>query len=97
MDFLERIEKNWESLNKDDKEARANGQLVGRYIKEPCADSYAVYRIVKENKKTVKIQAVSGIGDDWQIPYWGSQAVISKAYAQDSIAYRDNIEALFSK
>ena len=74
------FEKNWATLIQQDKEARANRILVGRYIEEGIADGSAVYVITKENKTTVRINHVTGLGDDYMIPYWGHEASIKKNY-----------------
>ena len=64
---------NFKKLQKQDKMAKKVGKLVGRYIDEPWADGNAFYVIVKENKTSVRIRVVTGIGDDWiilQPPNW---------------------------
>jgi len=90
-------EENWTKLQAADKQAKTCGSMVGRYIKEPFADGYAIYRIAKENKKSVRIEVVKGLGDDWVIPYWGKQAIIAKAYAQQKLDQRDFWATLASK
>jgi len=88
-EFFRKVEENWNKVQKKDEEAKAKGQLVGRYIREPYADGYAIYQIIRENKKSVRIRVVTGIGDDWHIPYWGVEVSIDKEYAIRNIAGRD--------
>lgn len=95
MDIVDRWNKNFQKLEKQDKEARDKGILVGRFIQESIADGYAYYQIVKENKATVKIQVVTDIGDDWSVPYWGKSTTIPKSYALKSLFLKDKTEALF--
>lgn len=90
------MKENQKQLDQIDSEAKANGELLWRYIQEPCADGYAVYQIVKVNKKTVRIRNCTGLGDDWVIPYWGGETTIGRDYAELKTKRKDNIEALFS-
>ena len=80
---------NLKQLEKQDKEAKRSDSLVGRYITEPVADGHAYYQIIKENKATVKIRLCVGLGDDWQVHYWGVEANIDKDYALQSLENRD--------
>lgn len=96
-ELLKKFDANMERMQATDKKAKAAGSLVGRYIQEPFADGYAYYLIFKENKKTVRIQRVTGIGDDWTIPYWGDTASISKDFAMQNIGRRDALHELFSR
>lgn len=92
-----RMDDKWAEIVELDELAEANNQLVGRYIREPFADGYAVYQITKQFEKTVHIQVVTGLGDDWRIPYWGDNAIIERSYAKESITRRMNMRKLFSK
>ncbi len=74
-------ESNWSKLEAIDHAARDRGELVGRIIKKGMADGYALYLITKENKATVRINHITGLGDDYMDSYWGKQANISKAFA----------------
>lgn len=82
-------DRNRESLDEQDKQAEMDGTMVGRYIEEGIADGCATYVIVKENKRTVKIRHVTGLGDDYMIGYWGKEATIHKAYAKTHLTCRD--------
>jgi len=88
---------NFRTLQAKDAEARAAGRIVGRYISEPFADGYAYYVVVQEKRATVIVKVVTGIGDDWTIPYWGTRASIQKSYALDNIKRRDTLDELFRK
>src|SRR5271157_5503662 len=69
-------EDNFRALQDKDAAAKKAGTIVGRFISEPFADGHAYYAIVKEKKTTVDIRVVTGIGDDWRIPYWGDKATV---------------------
>jgi len=94
--LIESWQKKIKEFEKTDREAKKQGQLVGRYIKESIADGYAYYKIVKEGKKSVEIRHIKGIGDDYMISYWGKQATINKDYAKKSIEFRDKLSEIFS-
>lgn len=96
-DFCQRVDANCKKIEEIDLEAKNKGTILHRFIYEPIADGYAVYQIVKENKKTVRIRVCNGIGDDWQVPYWGEEATITKTYAEGSLNRRDRISELFNK
>ena len=97
MDWIEQSKKNWEAINQCDKESSVKGELAGRYITEPIADGNAVYQIVRENKKTVRIQVCTGLGDDWVIPYFGEEATVDKSYVIRKISQREALKRLFAK
>lgn len=79
---------NLAALIKLDEEAERRGLYIGRYITHPIADGRAIYQIVSETKKKIKIVVVTGIGDDWVIPAWGSAATIDKKYADLEFSFR---------
>lgn len=87
----------YEMMEHQDKVSKGLGILPGRFISEPRGDGYAYYLIVKENKKTVRIERVTGLGDDWSIPMWGDAASIPKGYAEESLRRRDGLNALFGR
>lgn len=87
----------WDSLKRQDEEAKKAGTLVGRYIKEPYADGYAVYVITKVLKNSVKAVAQTDLGDGWVIPYWGVNATIGRKYVENSIKQREKRYEIFSK
>ena len=65
--LIEIWEANMRKVKEADKKAKEKGKLVGRYIDEPYADGAAIYKIIRENKNTVRIKVVVDIGDDWVI------------------------------
>jgi len=88
---------NWTKLTKLDYAAKTEGSLVGRFFTEPFADGQAVYQVVKENKKTVRIKVCTGLGDDWVIPYWGEESTVDKDYIEKKIANNDAMLELIKK
>jgi hypothetical protein len=95
--FSDQMSKNVKIMEENDRRAAKAGKLVGRYIRESAADSYAYYLITKENKNTVRIEVITGIGDDWTIPYWGREATIDKRYAMKNLQFRDFCSGLFKE
>jgi hypothetical protein len=82
-------------LERCDREAVGAGTLVGRYITHPIADGQAVYQIIRENKRTVRIQVCRGLGDDWTLPAWGEEATISRSTAEEFLRRKDGMRRLF--
>lgn len=95
--MLKQHDDNWKKLYEKDQELKAKGELIGRYIQESYADGYAVYTIEKVKGKKVLIAVVTGIGDDWHIPYWGAAAWIDLKYAKENVDRRDRLDKLFEK
>lgn len=95
--FAETMKENWKQLNDIDQKAKEKGELLYRYITEPIADGQAVYQIIRVNKRTVRIRVCTGLGDDWQIPYWGKETTIDKKYAVQKVAQRDVWAEIFTK
>lgn len=90
------LDKNYERLRKHDAKQRDQGSMVGRFIQEHIADGYSFYLIVRENKRTVRIERIPYIsGDEWVVPYWGAEATIDKDYAQRMLNARDALDRLF--
>jgi len=90
-------EENWNQIIEQDEKSKKAKTLIGRYIAEPFADGKAIYMIVSETKKKVKIQVCTGLGDDWVIPYWGPEATIDRSYAVKSIKGREALDRLFGR
>lgn len=87
--MLKKYDDNFNKMVEEDAEARKQKTLVGRYIAEPYADGRAYYKVVKENKKTVKMEVVTGLGDDWVLPYWGLTPTVDKEYVMSQINFRE--------
>ena len=96
-DFIRECDENLKAMYAKDREAKEKGILVGRIIRERFADGYACYEIVKENKTTVRIRVVTGIGDDWRIPYWGSETSIPKSYVLKVFKWNDMVDKIFKE
>ena len=94
-DLIKQWDKNFIRLVKEDKKAKENGLLIGRYIREGIADGHAFYKIIKEEVKTVVIKHITGLGDDYIINYWGKQTKIDKDYAKTNLEFRDKIDEYF--
>lgn len=78
------------------KQARKENSLLGRIIKFPCVDNYAIYVITKVNKSTVKIEWVD-YGDRWVDDRCGKAAMIDIVYAKHKVKSEDMMDKLFSK
>lgn len=81
---------NMEKMVASDHAAREAGRLVGRYLNFQMADGYAYYRIVRENKKSVRLQVVTDIGDDYVHPFLGEAVTLAKDKALERLEARDN-------
>jgi len=96
-DFLSRLKRAQEEMKSKDATAKQNGELVGRYIREQVADGYAFYEIIKVNKTTVQIkwlEEASTCGD-YIVPMWGTQATISRNYAEQSMKQIEALARIF--
>lgn len=94
---IEAFEKNIDHLYKLDQKARDEGSIIGRFIREPAADSYAYYQVVSESAKNYTIKSVKGIGDDWEISIFGSKATVNKEKIEEIITQRDNFDDFLKK
>ena len=73
--------------------ARANNTLLGRMVRFPHADSYALYVVTKINKKTVQITWVDYC-DAWVDDRAGYLASISIVYVKDKCDFDDRWQAM---
>lgn len=89
------MKENWEGLVAADKAAKAAGSLVGRYLTHPYADGQAVYQITKATTRTATIRVVTGLGDDWVLPAWGTQATLTRGQVERFIQQREGLAKLF--
>lgn len=87
---------NFTELERLDKEARDAGKTVGRFISEPVADGRAHYRILEVRGRQAFISVVTGLGDDWQVSFWGPEAWIDLAYAKQLLSYKDRMSDIFA-
>jgi hypothetical protein len=56
---------------------------VGRTVSEGVADGTALYVVIKENKKSVRIRHIKGIGDDYMSRHFGEECTLGKIEALD--------------
>jgi len=87
-------DRNYDIMVAKDEKAKREGKLVGRFVREAYADGYAYYEIVSENKNTLRIKSIKGLGDDWTIPYWGDEANVEKDYVVSKIELEDRLAKL---
>lgn len=64
-----------------DDAAKKTKKWIGRTLTECVGEGRAIYVVVKENKKTVKIKVCRGLGDDWVSRHFGEECSISKTQA----------------
>lgn len=95
--LLAKWEQNFQAMREKDQESKTQGMLKGRYLREPYADSYAYYEIIRENKKSVRVRVVTEIGDDWVLPLFGEETTVDKEYAMRNIGQRDYFEDLVAR
>ena len=98
LDYRKVMEAEDRLLSRLEAEAKARGSLVGRYLREPYADSYAFYLVVAESddKRKVKIQSIP-IGDAWVIPYWGESALLDREYAERNFGIAEAMQAMCAR
>jgi len=75
--------------------AQEENTLLGRIIKFPKADSYAMYVITKVNKKTVRVDWFDYC-DGWVDDRCGYAAMIDIDYATQKVKGEDILSKLFS-
>lgn len=75
--------------------AKTNNTLLGRIIKFPYADGYAMYVVTKVNKKTVRIDWIDYM-DGWVDQRCGEQAMLDMDYAKQVIEGEDALRKIFA-
>jgi len=94
---LDNIMKRQEKLQEElDVLAKAKNTILGRQIRFPMGDGYAVYVITKVNKKSVEITWVKYC-DAWQDTRAGYQSLLNFDYANQQVKGRDKLDEMFSK
>ena len=68
---------------------RAQKTLLGRTIRFPMADSYALYLVTKVNAKTVQLTWLDYC-DAWQDDRLGAQGTLSREYVQRQKDFDDH-------
>lgn len=76
--------------------AKEANSLIGRVLRFPMADSYALYVVTRVYKKTVKVRWIQWC-DAWQDDRLGVEGNLDYNYVASSIQGQDNMKKLFSK
>ena len=74
--------------------AKEHNTPLGRIIKFPCGDGYAIYIITKVNKKSVKIEWIN-YGDGWVDKRCGYGGTLNIDYAIYEIKHEDTLRSIF--
>ncbi len=86
------IEKgNWNFLETVDRAQKESGELCYRYLDFPYADGKAIYQMTGICGTMAKIVRCQGLGDDWEIPEYGNEAVIPLSQALQVVGRRDKM------
>ena len=75
--------------------AKNNSTILGRSIKFPMADGYALYVITKVNKTTVQLTWLDYC-DAWIDTRIGKKGNINIEYAKQQLGIEDKLHALFA-
>jgi hypothetical protein len=86
---------NYEKLMECDRKAGETGTLVGRVIRHPFADGFAVYQVTEVSARTCRIEVCRGLGDDWVLPAWGQNCTIAKDTAMQFIKREEGLRKIF--
>lgn len=95
--FISQQEANWNLVVESDKKAKGAKTLEGRYVQLPYADGQAVYIVTRQGERTCTLEVVTGIGDDWVIPYIGKKGSMKTDLVMKNIKGREAMEEIFSK
>jgi hypothetical protein len=93
----DKMQENFRTLERLDAEAKAQGQVLGRYVRQPYADGYAYYQVTAINGTRATVEVVGGIGDDWVLPNWGQKSTTTLAVVEKMVGSRDALARLFAK
>jgi len=93
--WIEAENQKWKVINERDSDAKRRGELVGRYVSHPYADSAAYYEVIRENKKSVRVRKID-VGDGWTLPAWGNEATVPKQVVCSMIEHRDYVAEFFA-
>lgn len=94
--MLAKIERQDAMIDELEKMAKPEKTLLGRIVKFPMADSYAMYVITKVNAKTVRITWLD-YSDAWVDDRVGKEANLDRTYAEQQVFGQDRLFELFSK
>jgi len=92
---LDLMEQQGNLIEEIEKVAKRNNTILGRLIRFPFADGYAIYVITKVNKKTVRVAWID-YGDGWMDRRLGRGGLLDIDYAMKEIKGEDALKELFS-
>ncbi len=96
-EWSEEQNKLWDEVVKADKEAKAKGTLIGRYISEGIADGTAIYQVVSVTKTKAKIKHIH-LWDGYRITFIEqTDCKILLKYIRARIDIRDSLEEAFTQ
>ena len=93
FDIIEKMEKQDNMIEELKSIARSNKTLLGRTIKFPMADSYALYIITKVNAKSVILDWVNYC-DAWVDERLGHQGSVPFQFVKEKCDWEDNMEKM---
>lgn len=76
--------------------AKAKNTLLGRTMRFPMADSYALYVVTKVNKNSAQVTWLRWC-DAWQDDRLGYRGSLPLSYVSQHIRGRDALDAMFAK
>lgn len=94
--FDAKMKRQKELMDKLETLAKANKTILGRTLRFPCADSYALYLITSVNKTQVQLKWLNWC-DAWVDDRCGYACRMSRSYAEQQIRGRDALDEMFSK
>ena len=95
----EQMDREYAEMEATDAEAKAEGTIIGRYLKEPAADSYAYYQVIAVDGKnnTLQLEHIA-VYDAWSLPMYESMIdCFPIAYAMQQIEFRDKMDGFFAQ
>lgn len=98
MSVIDQMQADYDAMVANDQAAKNDGELVGRFVQEQIADGYAYYVVVAEtDMQMVKLEHMH-IYDGWSVPMIESMdGIVPLKYVKENIAYRDNMDEIFSR
>lgn len=94
--FDAKMKKQEELMNELDVLAKAQKTILGRTVRFPMADSYALYLVTSVGKTQVQIKWLNYC-DAWVDDRAGYACKLDRKYAEQHIYGRDRLDELFSK
>ncbi len=94
MSIIEQIEFHNSIFNELEELAKKHDTILGRTIKFPMADSYAIYIITKVNKETVRVHWID-YADGWMDHRLKEQGLLDMDYVLSDIKGQDMLNEIF--